>query len=102
MSIYIRNMEMPENCHECPLVDTLVDCPCREMPDDVFWKPNSLVATSVHKDCPLIPVQPHGDLIDRDELSKIAEEDYSEAGWWFESKIEEAPTIIPASEEAAK
>lgn len=47
-------------------------------------------------------IQPHGDLIDRDELSKIVEEDYSEAGWWFESKIEEAPTIIPASEEAAK
>ncbi len=71
MGLYIKNMGKPENCHECPLVDTLEDCPCREMPDEEFWKPNSFVATAVHKDCPLITIEkPHGDLIDREDAKR--------------------------------
>lgn len=43
MGVYIKGMEMPKNCLECPLV----------------------VCLNVKSDCPLVPVPPHGDLIDR-------------------------------------
>ena len=50
MSVLIK-MEMPKSCLECPLLYVTSLC-------DGF------------KPCPLVPVPPHGDLIDRDALIK--------------------------------
>lgn len=68
MSILIKGMEMPENCHECEFVDFLPTCPCNKMADEDFWN-NVSLAVEGHKDCPLVPVPPHGRLIDADVLN---------------------------------
>ena len=67
MSVLIKGMEMPENCHECEFVDILPTCPCNKMADDDFWN-NVSLAVEGHKDCPIIGVPPHGRLIDADAL----------------------------------
>lgn len=81
MSVYIRDMEMPNGCDDC----FLADC---------YWACNSR-----SKHCPLIPVPDHGDLIDAQEvLQKIIQHDfatYSDYEMVFDT-IDNAPTIIPA------
>ena len=62
MSVIVKGMEMPENCHECEFVDILPTCPCNKMADDDFWN-NVSLAVEGHKDCPFIGVPPHGRLI---------------------------------------
>jgi len=65
--ILIKGMEMPESCYYCPMKnDGYYLCkatrPYKELEDDCKeCKPQW---------CPLVPVQPHGDLIDRDALIK--------------------------------
>lgn len=61
MGVYIKNMEMPTSCGFCVFEQETGDgCECyvngclteyQKRPDD----------------CPIVPVPPHGDLIDRDE-----------------------------------
>ena len=94
--IYIPGMEMPKSCHKCPLVDTLMTCPCMKMPDKDFWD-SVLLEFARHEDCPLVPVPDHGELIDRDAFERRC---------MFDSNIEDMqdviyalrdyPTIIPA------
>lgn len=97
--ILFRGMEMPKNCEEC---DAKALCKnywlrVREQYTRPSW-------------CPLFLVPPHGDLIDRKALVNdkyatftIEEEGlwgmYRDKGVWL-SAIENAPAIIPASEEA--
>lgn len=52
----------------------------------------------MHSDCPLFPVPPHGRLIDADALM---DEAYQPGAYGYVDaiQIENAPTIIPASEE---
>ena len=77
MSILIKGMEMQGNCGWCPLRGSCV---------------HRIYIECRPEDCPLIEVpEPHGDLIDRDALPKPRVE-------WED--IVNAPTIIPASEEA--
>ena len=112
MSVYIKGMEMPKSCHECPLVDTLMTCPCMKMPGKDFWD-SVLLEFARHEDCPLINVPDHGRLIDADALiDKIAEnmdkarkaDNYD---WWDKCTgawdfIMPAPTIIPADKDGAE
>lgn len=67
MSILIKGMEMPTSCQECPLKhrgfngsETVHYCYaiCKEVSDD----------GEIDADCPLVPVPPHGRLIDADAL----------------------------------
>ena len=109
MSVYIKGMEMPTDCRDCPLVDTLKDCPCFSMPDEEFWNPKSPLRFERHKDCPLIPVPDHGDLIDRDaslyKLGRIVLPDdlaYTIGHDMAKRFFEKAPTIIPADKEEGK
>ena len=110
MSVYIKGMEMPQNCGECllaklsPTGESLI---CNYMLSRVSWEERPF-------DCPLVPVPPHGRLIDADALMlEIQEyiEEYSwetdEHGWhnekWCAMKeaamaIDAAPTIIEAEE----
>ncbi len=97
MSVLIKGMEMPKTCEECAL--NYDSCACiktgsrffrgRETEFDPF--------KGRLEDCPLIPVPPYGRLIDADELEATCDEPHWCA--WL-SDIDNAPTIIPAEEEA--
>ena len=86
MSILIKGMEMPTSCHKCPL----------------------LYVTSIcdgSKDCPLVPVPPHGRLIDGDvaEVIHFTEEDadgkdFYDGILYAADFISQQPTIIEAEE----
>lgn len=114
MSILIKGMEMPTSCSGCPMLDWDLDyIKCKATGRHFKVKEEPFGARRVD-DCPLVPVPPHGDLIDRDALMKILSkvidinasiEQRNEATdqerrclWWFEQQIGIAPTIIPAEE----
>ena len=68
MSILIPGMTMPKSCEKCPFCivnrhDRGDDSLCRLINKEVFTFMRSLP-----QDCPLIPVPPHGRLIDKDAL----------------------------------
>ena len=94
--IYIKGMEMPDNCAIC-----------------VFEIKNICCVTGIHveacdrhPDCPLIEVQDHGRLIDADALEindawieekpMMGEGVYSHIQFVFRNDILYAPTVIPA------
>ena len=69
MGVYNKGMEMPTSCYDCDFAYQDQDSE-----HNVYW-----TCAAVHKsacmherreDCPLVPVPPHGDLIDRDALMK--------------------------------
>ena len=88
MGVYIKGMEMPTSCDECPLYTCMHN----------------------HEDCPLVPVHPHGRLGDLDAALELVmqycpDDDgtYSKAGVDLRElldEIESLPTIIPAEEAA--
>lgn len=86
MSIIIKGMEMPKNCGTCPL--RRGDCSQRiymeKRPDN----------------CPLVPVPPHGRLIDADEMRDEwlinGENEYVYDTNAFLESIDNQPTVIPA------
>ncbi len=100
MGVYIKGMEMPQNCFECVCYNGEWSV-CRALVKAVriLQRP---------EDCPLIPVPPHGRLIDADEIANhkfIAVDGPDDgsiyrAGWnnAIEAIMEYAPTIIPAEE----
>ena len=60
MGIYIKNIEMPITCRDCPIGNPkLKTCYLLNEPKRNLER---------RSDCPLIAVSPHGDLIDRDAL----------------------------------
>ncbi len=110
MGVYI-NMEMPTSCAKCKLFGEY-GCPF------IGAVGYALTRGERNEDCPLVPVPPHGRLIDADALMLIIQEyieeysDTDENGWhsgkWCAMKetemaINDAPTIIPAdpAEESA-
>lgn len=101
MGVYI-NMEMPKNCGDCKAfvcykqwAGDMGDCFCGITKNDAEAKKKNA-------DCPLVPVPPHGDLIDRDKLEKDidkyigGEESRSRFHHW----VQVQRTVIPESEEA--
>lgn len=103
MSVLIRGMEMPTSCMLCPFCVEEADPANGEM----CMVTGKLMppCTRVRLDsCPLIPVPPHGRLIDADAFEK------ANAYFWgrdfINPKYEDclcdlvnaAPTIIPAEE----
>lgn len=103
MSIYIKGMEMPTNCWRCSL-------------SQLYEKPREMLVCKItheevlrHKidgNCPLVPVPPHGDLIDRDALIKdgwlnLHKEVMRMGGYAIHElplKNPSIPVIIPAEE----
>ena len=113
MSILIRGMEMPTSCEKCPCktADAFGGLGCQA----TGYIPLRKVNQNRPDWCPLIPVPPHGDLIDRDALSKSLNAlcdrvcQYSKAqrkvmcgacplGDAFAVVEDDAPTIIEAEE----
>jgi hypothetical protein len=118
MSILIKGMKMPKTCRECPLEQPYDGYNCA-----ITGKSYSWALSDRPSDCPLVPVPPHGDLIDRNKLyEKTAEweaqalhmvevtmhdEDTTEWRKWstaltersaFKFDVADAPTIIEAEE----
>lgn len=105
--LIIKGMDMPKNCERCPIREgTFCDIISKDI--DRFYGG----AVRRDKDCPLVPVPPHGRLIDAGELrAAMYHEAYEkdsdmqrwDSGCWirykmFETAIEAAATVIEASE----
>lgn len=88
MSILIKGMEMPRHCGECGI----------EWCDR--WKRLVVAGMAIAKerpsDCPLVPVPPHGDLIDRKPFVEFIKTYWDSYDQWFVEQLEARPTIIPA------
>lgn len=94
MSIYIKGMEMPKDGSWKTI---------RIYPDGTCAIPNWQGDCTFIKDTKVVPVQPHGRLIDADALDdllmNLGDNEYTPkvfASWL--SYEENAPTIIPADE----
>ena len=86
MSVLIMGMELPENCRDCRL-STVIAFDKRPLCDALVqymsfgeWEAKRL------DNCPLVPVPPHGRLIDADACERL------------DMRPWDAPTIIPAEE----
>ena len=89
MGVYI-DMEMPKNCHSCPMcLMRFCQAGDREL-SERETRPNA----KRPEDC---PVPPHGRLIDADALDS-SETDYLGNHLVYLVDIDDAPTIIPAEE----
>ena len=100
MGVYLKDLEKPENCDICPIF--LVFTTCGLDRDHCMFQ-----------DVP----EPHGRLIDADALHKLFEDQWhylqvldwnenptaeavqSGINWCINTMHDDAPTIIPASEE---
>ena len=111
MSILIRGMEMPTGCDTCPF-EHFGDCyggKAKRIMDI-----DEEVALGVrHKRCPLIPVPPHGRLIDADALCMKLKMMYAQAFGdgnsayhsayrSLEKVVEHEPTVIDADKEGGE
>ena len=84
--IYIKGMKMPKTCDNCFL--PLQYCP-------YAMKPNG--------ECPLVPVQSHGRLIEAEPIMKFITDGLNSGKFGYDqievlTEIQYAPTIIPAEE----
>lgn len=106
MSVMIKGMKMPKNCHSCPMcLMRFCQAGDRELSEQET-RPNA----KRPEDCPLVPVpEPHGRLGDLDKLEKMFADidsapyscfDGAEPFYSAEDAvhiIRLAPTIIPAT-----
>ena len=118
MGVYIKGMEMPTRCAECWLMDGedswCTACRGRHLGPEYRYGIKDRPGW-----CPLVPVPPHGRLIDADALMKEFEkaqrrmeqhgQEYScsflsssreiSTEWYcVEDMLENAPTVIEAEE----
>ena len=69
MGVYIPDMKMPTSCYDCK-------CFIRDSDGSDYCCLLMIDIEDNNKrddDCPLVPVSPHGDLIDRDKLKEQLE-----------------------------
>lgn len=101
MSILIKGMEMPTSCYQCvflfhPERHGKVYCTAVEPMMDI----SETLSDERASDCPLVPVPPHGDLIDYDfcmENYELLHDDDGNPVYAVRMRdINNAPTIIPA------
>ena len=69
MSVYI-DMEMPKSCSVCPMCGLYSEHKGDVHRCDITFYPVEYEdgLDGRHKDCPLVPVPPHGALMDRDDF----------------------------------
>lgn len=106
--IYIPGLEMPTSCADCPFGDAVR---CNLMPGVPAWwaeYDKCVKEKRLHSQCPLVPVPPHGDLIDLS--AKVNAQYYDDAyeEWSIKTVTVEdilygiceemPPIIIPAEE----
>lgn len=93
MSILIKGMKTPTSCLKggCPL-----DGFACQLWEDKYWSRVESPEKMRHKNCPIIELPDHGDLIDRDEF-----EVKHINGRWYDAYVSHkavlsAPVVIPA------
>ena len=100
MGVYIKGMEMPKNCCGCEFsaytpTGSIPYCrrTRKDLAADVYFNKRD-------SDCPLIPVPPHGRLIDADALtiSTAVPLDGKPYQYVHIDNIKGAPTILEAEE----
>ena len=116
MSILIKDMKMPTNCAACRIGHRDTGWDNKDNEHEIVFCPiiqqGSLIADANvkrHQLCPLVPVPPHGRLIDADEFRSIKYElpdgqkafnrGFHSGVQYVQRMIMDAPTIIPAEEE---
>lgn len=90
MGFYVptnKDVKFPKACEQCYFYDGLLCC----VLDTYIYDPENK-----QEDCPLIPIPPHGRLIDADELEASCF--MGSSSFYTQSDIDYAPTIIPAVE----
>lgn len=104
MSLLIKGMEMPkEGCKDCPFAVRL-----KGFASHTCAVNGKLVAGNHERggfpcDCLLLPVPPHGDLIDRDAAAEKIWDDMKfpsnlANAQFYVNELREMPTVIPAEE----
>jgi len=115
MSILIKGIEMPTNCGMCWALDDYGDYPrCRITEEQRGY--TFPIREKRMDNCPLVPLPPHGRLIDADAIGIAEHEERfvkrADRGDWMDEyivgivdglheagrRIINAPTIIPAEE----
>ena len=92
MSVLIKGMNMPKSCRPG-------DCPLAVWACELWKSVNNLgEKKEKHKDCPIVEIPEHGDLIDRDDLlkKKIKMDAFVALEWVNDVDICMARTVIPA------
>lgn len=84
MGVYIKGFPLPNNCGACPL--------------RLAWCRERIYMVNRPDRCPLVPVPPHGDLIDRDPFIDFIKTHWDSYDQWFVGQLEARPAIIPAEE----
>ena len=108
--VFIRNFNVPANCMECEWRDAEACGECELMISNPFLSLEEQFAHCpfrvIAKSHPLVPVPPHGRLIDADKIGLTNFEiilcqkgnPFKNALEMLLEKIENAPTIIEAEE----
>ena len=111
MSVYIKDMEMPTSCFDCPLAmqdyTTLFGNKLSRTRNSYacVLTHKAITSTKRNRFCPLVPVPEHGDLFDADALrhwilTEMASLDTEEDREFVADRLaNELPTIIPADKE---
>ena len=110
MSVLVKGMDMPTSCHACCFFgqadiwesdfDGYTKSFCKRTGSQTYDYVDKFLPN-----CPLVPVPPHGRLIDADALKVSLTFSEKTAEWAVPTLrtvlmfIDEMPTIIPASEE---
>jgi hypothetical protein len=92
--VLIKGMEMPKFYEDCPFNYKGLCAMC----DNEVCLLNVARGEPQHDACPIVPVQPHGRLIDADEYQAKMRNAYDDD--WF-TVLEDTPTVIPANGENA-
>ena len=105
MSVYITGMEIPPSCRYCEFrhMSITQNAFCTAAHETIDYMAER---TKRLDNCPLVPVQPHGDLIGRNWLIDIAlhlmntakNDDIYNGVKWLLQYIVDAPTVIKAEE----
>ena len=117
MSVYIRGMDMPTSCFDCPCYhhkvdDGYYDYEICSASGTIFN--DGYASATGHKNyidpfvarldiCPLVPVPPHGDLIDKSGVDVLSwnekdEGDFGDGVLFVLDKLDELPVIIQAED----
>ena len=95
-SVLINGMEMPKSCYICPFCD-YVSARCDAVKGNPYT-PESRYEKRADF-CPLVPIPPHGRLIDADAFEKHIKKDWEGYDQWIAVEVENRPTVIEAEEE---
>lgn len=104
MGIYLRNIEMPKSCYDCPLCYDMMECSASDIRFFKVKEKSFDFCTERHPNCPLVPVPAHGRLIEAEPIMKYITDRLNSGEFGYDqievlTEIQYAPTIIQADHE---